>query len=749
MTSDQNDKDAASSESLDVSPSSDEERIQDRQLEDSAGFIPLNAPGKEDAEDSLIGTIMVGRYEILQRLSKTPASCLYKARHLLMDRFVAIRILTATDIQSVKRFQVEAKIASSLNHPNIITVLDFGVSEGRPYIVTDYLEGSNLAELLKLNGKLSVRKALDLISQICDAVTYAHKQDLLLRGLKPSQIKVIDTPDLKNFVRIVEFGISERFLVDGKEVNNLANKGIIYGDPRYLSPESCLAVKLDARSDVYSVGCVLYEALVGKAPCQGNSPHETMHRHVTKVPQAVRDASGNFEIPEGVERAIMRSIEKDPDQRYPSMEAFWTDIEVYKHGAQQALNLNRKKLSEKKPNPEQTRRRTLRVLGLSVCLFLGVLLGLAVEPFKEKFFASANKQQSERSSWQDLNRQGEEAFQRGDFRDAESLFGLALAKTGGFESDDPRIAETLNNLGNLYFNLDLFSEAENAIKRALLIRERHDARSSDTAASLNDLGMIYLTEGKVSEARPLMERSLSIRESSHKPDDEDVATSLQGMASLYHKEGKLKDAMAALNKALYIRKRTLGADHPDVATTYNSLGVQHQLAGEIGEARQCYEHARAIVSKHFGEAHPAMADSLVGLGTLDFLDENLKSADMNFKRALKIREDALGDESFRVAEVLSCLAILKERSGLYKLAEDNYRRAIAIDEQAVGATNSLTLRAYNNLIRVLRKSGKRDEARRIERKVQQLEKDKGKIDQQASGNPAEQLDSATPAQPAQ
>ncbi|MBC7998146.1 MAG: serine/threonine protein kinase [Leptolyngbya sp.] len=723
MTSEKKDNESPSSESMDASPSSGRERILDQQPEDHSNFVPLKVSGKDDAEDSLIGTVMVGRYEVIQRLSKSPASSLYKARHLLMDRAVAIRILTAADIQSVKRFQIEAKIGSSLNHPNIITVLDFGVSAGRPYIVTDYLEGRNLAELLQQTGKLSVQRALALISQICDAVTYAHKQDLLLRCLKPSQVLVLDTPDRKDFVRIVEFGISERFLVDGSEVNNLANKGIIYGDPRYISPEACLAVKLDARSDVYSVGCVLYEALVGRAPCEGLSAHETMHRHITKVPQAVREASGNLEIPEGVERAIMRSIEKDPDQRYPSMEAFWTDIQVYKHGAQQALNLNRKKPSNRTANPKQSRKQAMRVLGLSVCLFLGVLLGLALEPVKESFFAPAAKPQSERSSWQDLNRQGEEAFQKGDYREAESLFGLALAKTGGFETDDPRIAETLNNLGNLYFNLDLFSEAENAIKRALSIREKRDARGADTAASMNDLGMIYLIEGKILEAKPLIEKSLSIRQSSGEPDDEDVATGLQGMASLYHKEGKLKDALAALKKALYIRKRNLGNDHPDVATTYNSLGNQHQLAGEMGEARQCYEHARTIVAKHFGEAHPAMADSLVGLGTLDFLEENLKSADVNFKRALKIREDALGDESFRVAEVLSCLAILKERSGLYKLAEDNYRRAIAINEQAVGASNSETLRAYNNLIRVLRKSGKRDEARRIERRLQQLEKD--------------------------
>lgn len=678
---------------------------------------------KDEMEDTLVGTTIVGRYDVQQCLSKQPSSSLYKARHLLMDRAVAIRLLTATDIQSVKRFQVEAKIASSLNHPNIITVLDFGVSNGRPYLVTDYLEGKTLAELLKQSGQLSVSRTLDIFSQVCDAVTYAHKQDLLIRCLKPSQIFVYDTPDLKDFVKVVEFGISERLLEDGEEVKNLANKGVVNGDPHYLSPESVLAVKLDAKSDVFTVGCLMYEALVGRPPCDGKTAQEVMHRQLTKVPQAVREASGNKEISEAVERVVMRAIEKDPDQRYPSMEAMWTDIEVCKHGANQLRLSQKKKSAPSKTDPALKKKRAMRVLGLSLSLFLGVALGIAIEPFKESVLNPQQKKGPDRTSWQDLNRQGEEAFHRGDYKEAESLFGQALAKSGGFEPEDPRIAETLNNLGNLYFNLDLYTEAENAIKRALAIREKVQGPHGELVAdSLNDLGMIYLTEGKTVEAKSLIERALAIRQKILKPDDEDIASSLQSMASVNHKEGKLKDSMAALKRALYIRKRALGAEHLDVATTYNSLGVQHQMAGQKGEAKICYEHAREIIAKLYGDNHPAMADCLVGIATLEFVDNNFRKSEEDFNKALEIREAALGADSFRVAEVLSCLAILKEQTGKSKDAEDLLRRAIAIDEQAVGASNPETLRASNNLVRILRKTGQRDEAKQLERTIVQMKK---------------------------
>lgn len=682
-----------------------------------------NKSMKDEMDDTLVGETVVGRYEVQQCLSKQASSSLYKARHLLMDRPVAIRLLTATDIQSLKRFQVEAKVASSLNHPNIITVLDFGVSNGRPYLVTDYLEGKTLADLIKQQGKLPYAQVLDIFAQVCDAVTYAHKQDLLIRCLEPSQIFVYDTPDYKQFVKVIEFGISERFLEDGEEVRNLANKAVINGDPHYLSPESVLSVKLDAKSDVFTIGCVMYEALVGKPPIEGKSAHEVMHRQLTKVPQAVREASGSLDIPEGVERLVMRAIEKDPDQRYPSMEALWTDIEVYKHGANELRRTKAKKQSPEMTDPVLRRKRILRVLGFSISLFLGVVLGLGIEPLKDSIFTSPVKKGPERASWQDLNRQGEEAFHRGDYHEAEALFGQALAKSGGFEPDDPRIAETLNNLGNLYFNLDLYPEAENAIKRALAIREKANGPDGLAVAdSLNDLGMIYLTEGKVREAKDLIQRSLAIREKALKPDEEDVASSLQALASVYHREGKLKDSMAALKRALFIRKKALGTEHLDVATTYNSLAVQHQMAGENGEAMQCYVHAREIIDKLYGDDHPAMADCLVGIGTLEFADGNLTKAEDNFKKALAIRETALGDESFRVAEVLSCLAVLKEQSGKLTESEDLLRRAIAIDEQAVGTDNKETLRVSNNLVRVLKKEGKLDEAKKMEKRISQAKK---------------------------
>lgn len=712
------------------SPESEEVEIDVRPSTDRAPALrgnadshptPSNKSMKDEMDDTLVGTTVVGRYEILQCLSKQPSSSLYKARHLLMDRPVTIRLLTATDIQSLKRFQVEAKVASSLNHPNIITVLDFGVSNGRPYLTTDYLEGKTLSELLKAHGKLPPARTLDIFSQICEAVSYAHKQDLLIRSLKPSQIFVFDTPDRQDFVKVVEFGISERLIEDGEEVKNLANKAVVSGDPHYLSPESCLSVKLDAKSDVFTIGCVMYETLVGKPPSEGKTAHEIMHRQLTKVPQAVREAAGSAEISEGVERVVMRAIEKDPDQRYPSMEAFLADIEVYKHGANQ-LRMSKEKKSGFKKDPALAKKRAMRVLGLSISLFLGVALGIAIEPLKELLLPHEKKVPVV-VSWQELNRQGEEAFHRGDYDEAESLFGQALARSGGFEPDDPRIAETLNNLGNLYFNLDLYNEAENSVRRALAIREKTAGPDALVVAdSLNDLGMIYLTKGKIADAKPLVERALTIRQKKLKPDDEDIASSLQTMASIYHKEGKLKESMAALKKALYIRKRALGADHIDVATTYNSLGVQHQMAGENGEAKQCYERARGIIEKLYGDRHPSMADSLVGLATLEFLDDNFRQSEEDFNKALEIREAALGDESFRVAEVLSCLAILKEHTGKLKESEDLLRRAIAIDEQAVGSYNPETIRVNNNLVRVLKKAGKREEAKRIERGLIQVKK---------------------------
>lgn len=672
---------------------------------------------EEEDLDPLIGTVIVGRYEIVSRLSKSPTSAVYKANHLLMDRPVALRLLVASDIQSVKRFQIEAKIASNLDHTNIVTVHDFGVSQGRPFLTCDFLEGKSLADLISERGQISASLILDIFTQVCDALNYVHKQDLLCRFLKPTKIMLTETSELADIVKLCDFGISERLIVDGKEVNNLANSGILYADPNYMSPEFCLAVKLDARSDVYSLGCVMYEALTGAPPFDDSSPARIMHKQVTKEPPPI----DRPDVPEQLLKVVSRALEKDPDRRYRTIESMWTELEVVKHGIMQKEGRVPRQLDAaraRQAHQDKGESKVRKMASFAGLVLIGVLIGLSATQLKS-LAPSAVKSGDQKRGWQELNKEGEEAFERGHYQESERLLGRALAKAGGFDPDDPRTATTLNNLGALYFTMDLYPEAENALRKALSIRERTlGIDNLDVAATLDDLSMVLLVQGRTKEAEPMVKRAYEIRKKVLKPDHEDIAQSLQVMASLYHRQGRLKDAMAALKRALFIRKHALGTQHPDVATTYNSLGMQHQLAGNYGEARACYDRANEIGVTVYGEEHPIVADSLVGLGTVDFIEGKYASAHENFTKALQIRETVLGRDSFRVGEVLSCLGILDERQGRLSSAESNLRRAVEIYENALGPNSAELSRSVKNLARVLRREGKRREAQALDKRLE-------------------------------
>lgn len=676
----------------------------------------LGAVANESKDkDPLIGTVIVGRYQIISRLGSTSTSALYRANHLLMDRDVAIRFLTAADVQSVKRFQIEAKVAVTLKHPNIVKILDFGVSsQGRPYIVMDYLEENHsLAHMIKVQGPLSVAQILNIFIQICDALNYAHKQDIIHRYLQPSNIHLARLTDGTWTVKLTDFGISKKLLVLGKEVDNLAHRGIIYGNPVYLSPECCLGSRQDARSDIYALGCILYEAITGVPPFTGFDEVETMHRHVTKTAPPFNSIIVRSELPERFEKIVFRALQKDPEQRYQNVTEIWTELEVMRHGAQQIEQVRAKHIRNLLAMSSETQKKVRRLLSFAAILLLGIGLGSWFGPMREEL--TGKLEPAPKVSWQELTKQGEQAFEAGDYRAAEPLFAQALSKAEGFEPDDPRLATSLNNLGNLDFIQDLYPEAENALKRALAIRKKcFGADGLPVAATLNDLGMVYLAQEKTAEARPLIERAYEIRRKNLSPEHEDIGQSLQVLGALYHREGDLKDAMTALKRALYIRKKTLGEGNPDVATTYNSLGMQYQLLGEYKQAKDCYQKARDIALKSLGPNHPLVADSDVGLATLDFLQGKYVESEDLFEKAKAIREEALGKSSFRTGEVFSCLGIVEERKGNLAESERLLRRSLEIYEQALPPTHPELARTLRNIARVVKKEGNREMARRLE-----------------------------------
>ena len=294
---------------------------------DGTVLIPLT-------QDQLIGTKLADRYEILSVIGHGGMGVVYKAKHELMDRVVAIKMLQAqliSDSMSVKRFQQEAKAASRLKHPNVITLYDFGVSAttGQPYLVMDYLQGVSLAEIIKREGHVGVDRCIRIFTQACSALEHAHRQGVIHRDLKPGNIMLVDNEDEKDYVKVVDFGVAKLMPWAGEEeAQRLTQTGEVCGSPVYMSPEQCMGQKLDARSDIYTMGVVIYEALTGRLPLLGKNMVDTMSKHISEMPQPFGTVRPDLYIPERLEAVVFRALQKNPADRHQTMELLEQDLQI-------------------------------------------------------------------------------------------------------------------------------------------------------------------------------------------------------------------------------------------------------------------------------------------------------------------------------------------------------------------------------------------------------------------------------------
>lgn len=267
-----------------------------------------------------IGAIFAERYEIQALLGFGGMSIVYKARHMHMDRIVAIKVLhpdLMNDPLALERFQQESKAAASLTHPNIVTVYDFGISAaGQAFFVMDCLDGPTLEDLLEKNGTLPVVRAVDIFKQICDGLDCAHQKGIIHRDLKPPNIALIAQEDGSDLVKILDFGVAKFMNKADQKALRLTQTGEVFGSPLYMSPEQCLGKDLDGRSDLYALGCLMYETLTGTPAIIADSFLEALNKHVGERPKSFKEAAPALKIPVELEDIVFRCLSKDPDQRF-------------------------------------------------------------------------------------------------------------------------------------------------------------------------------------------------------------------------------------------------------------------------------------------------------------------------------------------------------------------------------------------------------------------------------------------------
>ncbi|HEY3039251.1 MAG TPA: protein kinase [Pyrinomonadaceae bacterium] len=301
-----------------------------KEYPDTTTLCPSDGAALEKTDDFLLGQTLAGKYRIEERLSEGGMGTVYRGTHVLMDKTVAVKVLRpslAADEKIVARFSREARAASKISHPHALSVTDFGEAEnGVVFLVMEYLSGQTLKELIRREGPMPLPRAVEILRQVGGALDAAHAEGVVHRDLKSDNIMLLSSSGT-DYSKVLDFGIAKINEPEGTYNPGLTAPDLVIGTPQYMSPEqSSQSPDIDARSDIYSLGVILYEMLVGHVPFTGDSPTSIMVKHLQQpAPSVLAERS---DLPDEIGRVVARALEKQPEDRYQTVGELVEDFTI-------------------------------------------------------------------------------------------------------------------------------------------------------------------------------------------------------------------------------------------------------------------------------------------------------------------------------------------------------------------------------------------------------------------------------------
>jgi len=738
------------------------------QTHDRVGDFLEESPQKT-AMDARSGTAAdaragdrIGRYKLLQQIGEGGCGIVFKAeQEEPMRRSVALKVIKpGMDTKSViARFEVEQQALALMDHPNIAKVFDAGTTEsGRPYFVMELVRGTKITQYCDQNS-LTTEERLKLFIQVCQAVQHAHQKGIIHRDIKPSNILVTTTAEDVALPVVIDFGIakatSNQRLTDKTYFTALE---MLIGTPAYMSPEQAelTSVDVDTRTDIYSLGVLLYELLTGSPPFdtaelskagldeirrvireqEPGRPSTRLRKmtdadltvlaknHKSEPPTLIRTIRGDLDW------IVMKALEKDRKRRYATAHGLVLDVQSY---------LAKEPILARPPSnlyklQKMVLRNKLLFAGISIFTLLLVvsLIVVSTSLAKERRSrreaeaaeakaesASVKSQQVTEFLESMLNGVGPSVALGRDTTILREILDRTSERIGTEMTNQPAVAAELYGLiGHIYGQIGYAVRAEGMHRAALAINEKlFGAESKEVAASLNSLGLDLQAEGKRAEAEKVDEEALTLRRQLLGNENADTATSLNDLSGMYRDDGRLKEAEAMARKALGIRQKLFANESLEVADSLRNISIILGDEGQWPEADTTAREVLAIRRNLLGSEHPWVASALMDAAWAAGGNGKKDEAETMEREALAIRQKILPADHPDVALSLYAVGDRMRQQGKLNEAYPVLNAALSIQTKLLGDKDPASLETLRSMGLTLQAESKWSDAEVVFREL--------------------------------
>ena len=725
-------------------------------------FLSAERPAKTGQEFDAPPKDRIGAYTLLRRIGEGGCGTVYLAeQEEPVHRRVAIKLIKkGMDSQEViARFGAERQALALMDHPNIARVYEAGATEaGCPYFVMELVSGPKITDYCD-QKRLVITARLQLFSQLCRAVQHAHQKGVIHRDLKPSNVLVSEEDGL-SVPKVIDFGIAKALAMELTEHAGLTALHDFIGTPIYMSPEQAElgGLRIDTRTDIYSLGVLLYELITGKTPfeqmgllargldemrriiretepvrpslCLKMMENEvltaTAHHRRTDPEKLVSQLKGD---PDWI---VMKCLEKDPARRYSTANDLLLDVQRYLH---------HEPVSASPPTNWYRLRKLLRRHKLSfiagTALAVALVSGFVVSTYLFVQERSAKREQLRlrheaegqraRAEANELTSQNEAEKSRQVAKLLEDMLG-SVGPSAALGRDTRLLREILDRtavsigrdltnrpevemeiretLARTYHDLSLYSPMEKMAKRNLeLAASLNQQDSLVCARSLHLLGDALMHQGNLDEAEQLHRRGLDINARLAHRENLSTAASLSQLATVLERKNNLEEAEKLHREALDIRRKILGDEDALVADSLSNLGLVLERKGSLPEAEALQTRVLAMQRKLLGEEHPEVATAWHNLAGILYHKGSLKEAETTYRFALAMRRKILGEEHPAIATCLHNLARVVRDLGRLPEAESLFESAFSMRRKLLGREHPAVSESFAALLEVLGAEG--------------------------------------------